>query len=193
MIFADVARAVVVLGMLACERHGQHLGDLRAAAAGDARVGVLRARAQRGGAEHLVSNKDDVLLPTRSGRPRGHLTWRSGSALGGVIAAVFGRNAVFVLNAVSFLVSAFLLTRMQVQRAAYAGSVPLKARDLMDFSPIPRRLPLHSARSAAARDAVAKFGLGLMGAHYVCCRCSANASSPCTSAILARAAPGCSA
>ena len=35
-----------------------------------------------------------------------------GAALGGIVAALFGRDAVFILNALSFLLSAVLISRM---------------------------------------------------------------------------------
>ena len=44
-----------------------------------------------------------------------------GASLGGVVAAWLGRDAVFLLNAVSFLASAGLITRMRL-RSWFAGS-----------------------------------------------------------------------
>ncbi len=59
-----------------------------------------------------------------------------GAAVGGVVAAFFGRDAVFVLNALSFLTSAFLISRMRFAEPHADAAVPLRPRDLVDFSPV---------------------------------------------------------
>ena len=59
-----------------------------------------------------------------------------GAALGGVIAAFFGRDAAFILNALSFLTSALLITGMRFEEPHAGAAAPLRPRDLVDFSPI---------------------------------------------------------
>jgi MFS family permease len=59
-----------------------------------------------------------------------------GASLGGVVAAFFGRDAVFVLNALSFLASAFLISGMRFAEPHAESAAPLRARDLVDFSPV---------------------------------------------------------
>jgi len=59
-----------------------------------------------------------------------------GASIGGVVAAFFGRNAVFALNALSFLTSAILIRGMRFHEPHAESAVPLRARDLVDFSPI---------------------------------------------------------
>jgi predicted MFS family arabinose efflux permease len=90
-----------------------------------------------------------------------------GAALGGLIAVAFGPSAVFVINSVSFLVSAFLLTRMRVVEPHMETSAPLAARDLMDFSPVIEGFRYVRRDSRLLTLLLAKAGLGLMGAHYV--------------------------
>jgi predicted MFS family arabinose efflux permease len=59
-----------------------------------------------------------------------------GATTGGVIAALLGRDAVFVLNAISFLVSALLVLSMSFAEPHAEGAHPLRARELVNFSPI---------------------------------------------------------
>ncbi len=59
-----------------------------------------------------------------------------GAAVGGVVAAYFGRTTVFVLNALSFLISAILIRGMRFTEPHAESADPLRARDLVDFSPV---------------------------------------------------------
>src|ERR1700674_3253560 len=59
-----------------------------------------------------------------------------GAAVGGVVAAYFGRNTVFILNALSFLASALLISGMHFAEPHAESAAPLRPRDLGDFSPI---------------------------------------------------------
>lgn len=59
-----------------------------------------------------------------------------GASLGGVVAAFFGRNVVFLLNALSFLVSAFLIAGMRFPEPHADAAAPLRPRDLVDYSPV---------------------------------------------------------
>jgi MFS family permease len=59
-----------------------------------------------------------------------------GASVGGVVAAFFGRDAVFILNALSFLLSAVLIRGMHFHEPHADEAAPLRARDLVDFSPV---------------------------------------------------------
>src|SRR5258708_11329011 len=59
-----------------------------------------------------------------------------GASVGGVVAAFFGRDTVFVLNALSFLASAVLISGMHFAEPHAESSAPLRPRDLVDFSPV---------------------------------------------------------
>lgn len=59
-----------------------------------------------------------------------------GASVGGVVAAFFGRDTVFVLNALSFLTSAFLIGGMHFAEPHAESAAPLRPRDLVDFSPV---------------------------------------------------------
>src|SRR5229473_2818553 len=59
-----------------------------------------------------------------------------GASVGGVVAAFFGRDTVFLLNALSFLASALFIGGMHFAEPHAESAPPLKARDLVDFSPV---------------------------------------------------------
>jgi predicted MFS family arabinose efflux permease len=59
-----------------------------------------------------------------------------GAAVGGLVAALYGRDTVFILNALSFLTSAILVSGMRFAEPHVAAASPLRPRDLVDFSPV---------------------------------------------------------
>ncbi len=59
-----------------------------------------------------------------------------GAAVGGLVAALYGRDTVFILNALSFLTSAILVSGMRFAEPHVAAPSPLRPRDLVDFSPV---------------------------------------------------------
>src|SRR5208283_559964 len=84
---------------------------------------------------NLVKPEDVVVANTLSST-----TWSVnlmvGATLGGVVAALLGRDAVFLLNALSFVVSAALIWGMRFPEPHAEGGHPFRARELIDFSPI---------------------------------------------------------
>jgi predicted MFS family arabinose efflux permease len=59
-----------------------------------------------------------------------------GASVGGLVAAFFGRDTVFILNALSFLASAMLIGGMRFAEPHAESSAPLRPRDLVDYSPV---------------------------------------------------------
>ena len=84
---------------------------------------------------NIVKPEDVVLANTLSSS-----TWSVnlmvGATLGGVVAALLGRDAVFGLNALSFLASAALIFRMRFAEPHTEGARPWRVRELVDFSPV---------------------------------------------------------
>ncbi len=134
MIAADLARFVIVLAMLLVRSRSMVwlvyplllAETIMAAFFEPARNSVIPNIAARG--EVLVAN-------TLSSA-----TWSVnlliGASVGGVVAAFFGRDAVFLLNALSFLLSAVFLSGMRFAEPHAESASPLRARDLVDFSPV---------------------------------------------------------
>jgi len=134
MIAADVVRCVVVLAMLFVRSRSMVwlvypllLAETTMAAFFEpARSSVIPNIAAEG--EVLVAN-------TLSSA-----TWSVnlliGASVGGVVAAFFGRDMVFILNALSFLASALLIGGMRFAEPHADAADPLRPRDLVDFSPV---------------------------------------------------------
>jgi MFS family permease len=90
-----------------------------------------------------------------------------GAALGGVVAALFGRQTVFVLNSLSFVASALLIRRMQFDEPHAKGLARLRARDLMDYSPIAEGFAYVRRDPRLAATIFVQAGLSLMGTNWV--------------------------
>ncbi len=121
----------------------------------------------------------DALLPnlTAEGRERlaantlSAATWSfnlaAGTALGGLLAVFLGRNAVFAINAATFLVSAALLLRLRVHEPHAEEHPPLRAADLINFEPMREGFRYIAARPRLLATLLVKAGLGVMGANHV--------------------------
>lgn len=134
MITADVARMVIAFAMPLVRSRSTVwmvyplllLETLMAAFFEPARSAVI---------PNITAREDVILANTLSSA-----TWSVnlfiGASLGGVVAALFGRDVVFVLNALSFLASALFIRRMSFEEPHAQSAAPLRARDALDFSPV---------------------------------------------------------
>ena len=83
-----------------------------------------------------ITDRDEVILANTLSSATWSMNLLVGASVGGVVAAFLGRDAVFVLNGMSFLVSALLIRGMRFHEPHAEGATPLRARDLWDHSPI---------------------------------------------------------
>jgi MFS family permease len=83
-----------------------------------------------------ITRREDVILANTLSSTTWSMNLVLGATLGGVVAALLGRNAVFVLNGLSFLVSALLIGGMHFLEPHVAADKPLRLAELIDFSPI---------------------------------------------------------
>jgi predicted MFS family arabinose efflux permease len=134
MIAADLVRFVVVLAMLFV-RSRSTVGlvyplllaeTIMAAFFEPARSSVIPNIAARG----------EVLIANTLSSATWSVNLLIGASVGGVVAAFYGRDAVFLLNALSFLVSAILISGMNFAEPHAESATPLHPRDLVDFSPV---------------------------------------------------------
>jgi predicted MFS family arabinose efflux permease len=134
MIAADLARVVIVLAMLLVRSRTMVwlvyplllLETIMAAFFEPARSSVIPN----------ITRREDIILANTLSSTTWSLNLMLGAALGGLVAALLGRDAVFVLNALSFLASAFLIRGMRFEEPHAESAPPLRARDLFDYSPI---------------------------------------------------------
>jgi MFS family permease len=134
MITADVVRMIIVLAMLLVRSRSSVwlvyplllLETLMAAFFEPARTAVIPN----------ITPREDILLANTLSSATWSVNLLIGASVGGVVAALLGRDAVFLLNAFSFLISAILIGRMRFEEPHAQAAAPLHARDVLDFSPI---------------------------------------------------------
>jgi len=114
-----------------------------------------------------VTAVEDVMLANTLSATTWSFDFAIGFTLGGLVATLFGRDTVFVMNALSFLVSAFLIGRMHFLEPHAAHAAPLRWRDLTDYSPVLDgvRYIRHDARLLVT--VMLKGGVGMLGANWV--------------------------
>jgi predicted MFS family arabinose efflux permease len=83
-----------------------------------------------------IAAKGEVLIANTLSSATWSMNLLIGASVGGVVAALFGRDAVFILNALSFLASAQLIAGMHFAEPHAEVAAPLRPRDLVDFSPV---------------------------------------------------------
>jgi MFS family permease len=122
-----------------------------------------------------VTTEDEVLVANTLSSATWSVNLLIGASIGGVVAAFFGRDAVFILNALSFLVSAWLIRSMRFEEPHAASSAPLRPRDLIDFTPVlegfryirnhPTLLPAVCAKAGELMVGPSWVIFTVMGAH----------------------------
>lgn len=134
MITADLVRMVVVLAMLLVRSRSMVwlvyplllLETIMAAFFEPARNSVIPN----------ITAREEVIVANTLASSTWSVNLMIGAALGGMVAAFLGRDAVFVVNAISFLLSALLIRGMRFEEPHAESSRGLRASDLVDLSPI---------------------------------------------------------
>lgn len=165
MIATDLARAVIVFSMLLVRSRGMvwlvypllFLESVMWAFFEPARTAVI---------PNITTSADLILANTLSST-----TWSlnlvAGAALGGVALALLGYSASFTLNAVSFLGSAFLISRMNFDEPHAATFPKLRVRVLLDYSPLLEGLRYVRRDRRLFATVLVKTGLAQMGVSWV--------------------------
>ena len=87
--------------------------------------------------------------------------------MGGVVAAFFGRDVVFILNALSFLASAIFISGMHFSEPHAESAPPLRPRDLFDYSPVVEGIRYIRSHRALLPTVFAKGGELMIGPSWV--------------------------
>lgn len=112
MITADLARAILALGFLLAGRY-QALPVIYVVGATLFAVSAFFNAAKRATIPTLVRGTDALLAANSISASTTAATIAVGSALGGIVATFVGRNTVFILNALTFLLSAEMIRRIR--------------------------------------------------------------------------------
>ena len=112
MIAADITRAVLALGFLLANMTGR-LPIIYLVGASLFAVSAFFNAAKRASIPNLVQGTPALLSANSLSASTTAATIALGSALGGLLSTFIGRNTVFILNAVTFLVSAEMIRRIR--------------------------------------------------------------------------------
>jgi MFS family permease len=116
---------------------------------------------------NITADSQEMLVANSLSATTWAFTLATGSAIGGLLAAVFGRNTVFVINAASFVVSALLIRRMKFHEPHTAGLPPMKIVELLDFSPILDGVRYVKRDGRLFATMMVKTGISFMGTNWV--------------------------
>ena len=115
---------------------------------------------------NIVAREDVVLANTLSSATWS-VTLMVGATAGGAVAALLGRGAVFVLNGLSFLVSAVLIFGMRFTEPHAEGTHPWRMHELVDFSPILAGIRYVRSHTRLRSTVFVKFGNLIIGPGWV--------------------------
>jgi MFS family permease len=140
MIAADIVRAFLALGFLAADRLSS-LPVIYAVGAALFSVSAFFNAAKRATIPNLVGGTEELLSANSISASTTAATIAVGSALGGVLATALGRDTVFVLNALTFLVSAEMIRRIRkaVSRSREAAGIRREGKGRQRISGVLRR------------------------------------------------------
>jgi predicted MFS family arabinose efflux permease len=165
MIAADVARFVIVLLMLLV-RSRSTVWMVYALLLAETVMAAFFEPARNAVIPNIAA-KDEVLVANTLSSATWSVNLLIGASVGGIVAAFFGRDAVFVMNALSFLASAFLISGMHFTEPHAESAAPLRARDLVDFSPVLEGIRYIRSHRTILPTVFAKAGELMIGPSWV--------------------------
>jgi MFS family permease len=114
-----------------------------------------------------ITDEGEVLVANTMSSATWSVNLLIGASVGGVVAAFFGRDAVFILNALSFLTSALLIGGMRFVEPHAESAAPLRPRDLVDFSPVLEGIRYIKSHPTLFPAVFAKAGELMVGPSWV--------------------------
>jgi predicted MFS family arabinose efflux permease len=165
MIASDIGRMMIVLCMLLI-RSKDKVWMVYPLLMAETLLAAFFEPARNSVIPNIVKRGDVVVANTLSST-----TWSVnlmlGATLGGLVAALFGRDVVFLLNALSFLASAVLIWGMHFAEPHAEGGLRFRARELVDFSPIIAGYRYVRAHARLRATVFLKFGNLIIGPGWV--------------------------
>jgi predicted MFS family arabinose efflux permease len=165
MIFADWSRAGIVLAMMMVRTRGM-LPLLFVLLFLETICWALFEPAQRAVIPNITEG-DEIPIANALASATWSVNFALGAGLGGLVLVTFGRETVFIVNSLSFVASALLIRSMKFAEPHADNLPPLKARDLVDFSPIAEGARYVRRDPKLLATIFVKGGVGLMGANWV--------------------------
>jgi Major Facilitator Superfamily len=134
MIAADLVRFVVVLAMLFV-RSRSMVWLVYSLLVAETTMAAFFEPA-RSSVIPNITDEGEILVANTLSSATWSVNLLIGASVGGVVAAFLGRDAVFILNGLSFLISAALIGGMHFAEPHAESAAPLRPRNLVDFSPV---------------------------------------------------------
>jgi predicted MFS family arabinose efflux permease len=166
MIAADLGRVVIVLCMLFLVRSRESVWIVYPLLVAETLLAAFFEPARSSVIPNLVA-KEDVVVANTLASTTWSVNLMVGATLGGLVAALFGRNAVFLLNALSFVASAALIWGMRFAEPHAEGGRPFHVRELVDFSPIMDGIRYVRSQARLRATIFVKFGNLIIGPGWV--------------------------
>ena len=188
MIVADLARVVTVLCMLFARTPATvwivypllFVETLMASFFEPARSAVI---------PNVVREEETTVANTLSAT-----TWSFdlavGAMFGGIVAAWLGRDAVFILNALSFLGSAWLIWRMHFTEP-HLDAPPFHVRELISLAPVMDGVRYMRRDRHIFASVFLKAGVGILGSSFVLLPVMGERLFPCDRSSQTLTAPRC--
>jgi MFS family permease len=165
MIAADIGRMWIVLCMLLI-RSKENVWLVYPLLMAETLLVAFFEPARNSVIPNIVDQEDVVVANTLSST-----TWSVnlmlGATLGGIVAAFLGRDAVFILNALSFVASAALIWGMHFAEPHTEGARPFQVRELVDFTPILAGIRYVREHVRLRSTILVKFGNLIIGPGWV--------------------------
>jgi MFS family permease len=166
MIFADVARFFIILAMLLV-RGPELVWFIYFLLFLETTMWALFEPGRQAIIPKLCSSRDEVLVANALSSMTWSFNLAVGASIGGIVAWQFGRDTVFIIDAFTFLLSAWFLRRMAV-RETHADHLPaLRIGDLFDYTPMIEGLKYVARDGRMLATLLVKTGMGVLGAHWV--------------------------
>jgi len=166
MIVADLARAAIVLCMLVAQSV-QWVWLIYVLLFLETLMWGMFEPGRSATIPNLTRDREEMAVANTLGSTTWSLNFTLGFFLGGVVAAVFGRSTVYLLNALSFVASALLLRRMRFSEPHTHEAAPLRAAELLNITPVAEGLRYVRRDPRLLATLLCKAGIGFMGAHWV--------------------------
>jgi MFS family permease len=165
MIVSDVARVFIVLAMLLV-RGARDTWLLYLLLTLETVMAAFFEPARNAVIPNIVTPEETLVANTLSAS-----TWSFilaiGATLGGIVAALFGRTVVFLLNALSFAGSALFIRGMRFEEPHRTGAVPFRLNELFDFSPTLDGLRYMFGKPRLFFPLFLKIATGILAASWV--------------------------
>lgn len=166
MIFADWLRAGIVLCMILV-RSREMIWLLYVLLFSETVLWALFEPAHNAVIPNITAEGEELVIANTLSSTTWSFNFAVGAALGGLVAAFFGRHAVFILNALSFVLSALLIGRMQFAEPHTANLPKMHWREFTDYSPVVEGARYVWRDRRLLVTMLVKGGLGFMGTNWV--------------------------